>query len=166
MKLIEVTKSEQIEEMAQIADEIWHEHYIDLLSKEQIDYMVEKFQSSHAIKRQQKEEGYQYFLVEEDGEYAGYMGIKPEKEKLFLSKFYLKKAFRGRKLASEGFEFLYDLCKRKGYQSIYLTVNKGNENSIRVYEKKGFRVMCTQVADIGNGYVMDDFIMEKEILVC
>jgi ribosomal protein S18 acetylase RimI-like enzyme len=48
---------------------------------------------------------------------------------------------------------------------IWLTVNRYNDATIAVYEKKGFRTVRTQVADIGNGFVMDDYIMEKEIVL-
>jgi RimJ/RimL family protein N-acetyltransferase len=58
---------------------------------------------------------------------------------------------------------MVNLCKEKGYHKIWLTVNRFNENTIKVYEKKGFIKTRTQVADIGNGFVMDDYIMEKTI---
>ncbi|BFT72400.1 GNAT family N-acetyltransferase [Paenibacillus sp. P36] len=61
--------------------------------------------------------------------------------------------------------FLEMLCKGRNLNSIWLTVNRNNESSIAVYEKKGFRTVREQIVDIGNGFVMDDFIMEKEIPV-
>lgn len=49
-------------------------------------------------------------------------------------------------------------CKK-----IYLTVNKTNIKAIRVYERFGFEKTDQVVFDIGNGYVMDDYIYEVKV---
>lgn len=162
---IPVITQEQIEEVAELATEIWHEHFASILSLEQIDYMVEKFQSVSAMTQQMNNQGYQYFKLDLDGNLIGYCGLKEEEQEnsLFLSKLYIKSEYRGHGYASRAFEFMVDLCSQKGYHKIWLTVNRYNDNTIRVYEKKGFTTVRTQVADIGNGFVMDDYIMEKLI---
>ena len=121
--------------------------------------MVDKFQSFHALK-EQLENGYEYYQILDDGEFCGYTGIHPEDGRLFLSKLYLKKSARGRHLATQAFAFLKGLCKERGLSAIWLTCNKHNDNSLAVYHHLGFEVIDTQVADIGNGFVMDDYIME------
>lgn len=165
MKLnIENVQSEETAQLAQLASEIWREYYTSILTAEQIDYMVEKFQSAQAIEDQIRSQGYEYYFLKSGSEYAGYVGINgSDGNALFLSKFYIKKECRGRGYAKEVMEFLTELCRDRGFRKIWLTVNRFNENSINVYEKKGFHKVRTQVADIGNGYVMDDFVMEKEI---
>ncbi len=158
-----VETEEQLRTLAVLADAIWHEFFPGIITVEQVDYMVRKFQSYDAM-RQQIREGYIYYLFALDGEIIGYTGIHPEEdERLFLSKLYLKKEYRGQGLASEAFEFLVQFCKDHGLGSIWLTVNRYNEHSILVYEKKGFVKVRTQAADIGNGFVMDDYIMEKRV---
>lgn len=158
-----VETEEQLVTLAALADAIWHEFFPGIITVEQVDYMVRKFQSYDAM-RQQIREGYIYYLFALDGEIVGYTGIHPEEnERLFLSKLYLKKEYRGQGLASEAFEFLVQFCKDHGLGSIWLTVNRYNEHSILVYEKKGFVKVRTQAADIGNGFVMDDYIMEKRV---
>lgn len=57
-------------------------------------------------------------------------------------------------------EYIFEIAKRQCYQSVYLTCNKHNSNSLAVYEKKGFKKIDEDVTDIGNGYVMDDYIYE------
>lgn len=158
-----VEKEKQLLALTALADAIWHECFPGIITVEQIDYMVQKFQSYGAI-CQQMREGYLYYLFILDGEIIGYTGIHPEEDgRLFLSKLYLKKEYRGQGFASEAFAFLEQFCKDYGLSSIWLTVNRGNAHSILVYEKKGFVKVRTQVADIGNGFVMDDYIMEKRI---
>ena len=61
--------------LAALASEIWHEYWPVILSSEQIDYMVEKFQSLNAIKNQIEFENYSYYFIKLDEEYAGYFGI-------------------------------------------------------------------------------------------
>ncbi len=98
IQLHPVQTPEEIRKAAALADEIWHQHYGELLGKEQVDYMVEKFQSETAIANQ-LEEGAAYVLALEDGEPVGYCAYYPEKERMFLSKIYLQKAVRGRGIA-------------------------------------------------------------------
>ncbi|KAH0786232.1 GNAT family N-acetyltransferase [Histomonas meleagridis] len=163
MIIKQVKTTEEINELAKLADTVWHEYFPCILSSEQIDYMVEKFQSVPALTDQLNNQGYRYFFLELDGTKIGYTGIKSEDGKLFLSKIYILKPYRGHGYASNTLQFLDDLCKKEGLKSIWLTVNKNNEPTIAVYKKKGFQTIRTQVADIGNGFVMDDYIMEKTV---
>lgn len=149
-----------IGEAASLAKEIWHEHYDELLGADQVDYMTDKLQSAEAISKQIKD-GYEYYIIKDQGKNAGYMGIhREETPRLFLSKLYIRKEFRGRGLSSRAFEFLERLCRDRGLKSIWLTVNKYNAGSIAVYEHRGFKIFDSQVTDIGGGYVMDDYYME------
>jgi ribosomal protein S18 acetylase RimI-like enzyme len=165
VQFVPITRHEQIQTLALIADTVWHECYGTLLSGEQIDYMVRTFQSPAPIKKQIEEDGYAYFFLQVNGTNVGYIGIQaqPEEKTLFLSKLYILKTFRGNGYAGEVFEFLTGLCQGMGLQSIWLTVNKGNANSIAIYERKGFQTIRTQVADIGHGFVMDDYVMRLTI---
>ncbi|WP_079912640.1 GNAT family N-acetyltransferase [Paenibacillus sp. 32352] len=154
---------EEVTDLARLAAEIWNEYFITIISREQIDYMVQKFQSYPALTDQLKHQGYEYYFMKLNGSNIGYMGVKQEEGKLFLSKLYILKEHRGRGFASRAMEFLVELCRKRGLSAIWLTVNRYNDATIAVYEKKGFKKLRTQVADIGNGFVMDDYIMEKEI---
>lgn len=163
-KIIKITEKEQIKQLAEIADGIWHECFRHILSAEQIDYMIDKFQSEYAVENQMQNDGYEYYFLVIDGETAGYTGIRHENDRLFLSKLYLKKEYRSRGYSHILFDFMTELCKKHSLKSIYLTVNKYNKNSIAVYEKKGFKNIRSQITDIGNGFVMDDYVFELEIL--
>lgn len=153
----EVKTPSQIERTAAMADEIWHEWFPRLLSPEQIDYMVEKFQSAAAMTRQMSEEGYRYFILRKGETPVGYTAVKPDGDSLFLSKIYIKKEHRGSGYSRETLDFLRELCAEEGFSSIWLTVNKYNESSIAVYKKLGFELFGDGVTDIGNGFVMDDY---------
>lgn len=155
MKLIEV-ENKDIKDLAKLANEIWHEYWPCILSTEQIEYMVEKFQSEKAIINQMANENYKYFFINFEGRNVGYVGISTKQAYLFLSKLYIKKDFRHKGLGKKAFEAI----KKFGYNKIQLTVNKYNKYTIDAYLKYGFKIIDSVVSDIGNGFVMDDYIME------
>lgn len=156
-----VTTDELRRETAALAEEIWHEHYDAIIGKPQVDYMVAKYQTEEAIMEQTELEGYEYYLLKCFGGTCGYLSIKKEKDALFLSKFYIAKKFRGRGYARQAIDYLENICRDQRLSRIWLTVNRNNESSIRIYEKLGFVKTGTKVTEIGGGFVMDDYLMEK-----
>lgn len=155
MEFLEV-KKEEIKELAELTSAIWHEYWPCILTEEQINYMVEKFQSEKAIVEQINNENYRYYFLLDNGEKFGYTGVSDKGEYLFLSKLYIKKEFRHKGYG----KLAFDEIKKLGYDTIRLTVNKYNKNTIDAYLKYGFKVIDEDVTDIGNGFVMDDYIME------
>lgn len=165
LSLIEANTHEAIARVVSLAGEIWHEHYASFLTAGQIDYMLEKYQSVAAITHQIEHEHYRYFLLlEQGGVYLGYFGIKPESDSLFLSKYYILNKYRGKGYASAGFAQMEKMAQELGLKTIWLTVNKNNSDSIAVYKHKGFDVIREQVTDIGEKYVMNDYVMAKKII--
>lgn len=164
---IEITKIKyfpELRQIAELADEIWHECFVGIISNGQIDYMVEKFQSLGAMTEQIENQNYCYFAVREDGELCGYIGVKPEDDdRFFLSKLYLRKNSRGKGIASLMLAKVFGEARKIGKKRVYLTVNKHNDHAVEVYRKTGFVTVDTAVTDIGNNYVMDDFIMEYKL---
>ncbi len=155
--MAEFEKVNDMKELASLASSIWHEYWTCILSHDQIDYMVENFQSEKAIKNQIENENYTYYFIIKDGAKAGYFGISDKKEYLFLSKLYIKKEYRHQGLGKKAFEKIKELANDK---PIRLTVNKYNTNTINAYKKWGFKIIDAVVTDIGSGFVMDDYIME------
>ena len=161
-RFVPARSDSEILDIAVLAEEIWHEHFTDIIGKEQVDYMIEKFQSFPALK-EQIQNGYEYFQIYSSHTMAGYSGIHEEDGALFLSKLYIKKEFRGQHLASEAFRYLVQLCRDRGISKIWLTCNKHNANTLAVYDHLGFKITDEQVADIGNGFVMDDYILACQL---
>ena len=85
-----------------------------------------------------------------------YIGVSVKTDYLFLSKLYIAHNFRHKGLGREAFNKI----KTLGFNKIKLTVNKQNKNTIDAYQKYGFKITDKIVTDIGNGFVMDDYIME------
>lgn len=164
MELRKVKTKKQIEETSRLANEIWHEHYSSIISEEQIDYMVDKFQSAEMITKQIKKEKYEYYNFVDNGKSVGYFGfVEQDGDVLFLSKIYLLKSERGKGFSRKAFEFLKEEAKSRGLSKIWLTVNKGNKHSIEIYKKFGMYIERTQIADIGEDFVMDDYVFVYDV---
>ncbi len=159
----QVLTEKQIKVLADTANIVWHDAFKEILTLKQIEYMIEKFQSFNALTEAINKNGYEYYLIKADNNVAGYTGLHEENGKMFLSKLYILKEYRGKQVASKAFEFIENLAKEKKLKSVWLTVNKNNNHAIEVYEHKGFVVIRKQVADIGNGFVMDDYVFEKNL---
>jgi diamine N-acetyltransferase len=155
-----ITGNDDIKTVAELAKTIWNEHYTPIIGQEQVDYMIEKFQSEEAVSNQISQEDYEYYLINSEENPVGYIGIKLKENDLFLSKLYLLNECRGKGIGSEALAFIIGRAGQLHANSISLTVNKNNINSIRAYEKMGFQNLGPIVADIGNGYLMDDYIMK------
>jgi len=151
----------RIRTVVRLADEIWNEHYLSIIGKNQVDYMLGRFQSGPSIAGQ-LEDGAEYYLLKNGRRYVGYLAIVPDRTDgtMKLDKFYLRKSERGRGFGRIAIGFVEGICRKYGIRRIWLTVNRHNP-SVNVYKKLGFRRVCDVVTDIGEGYVMDDYRMEK-----
>lgn len=158
-----VMTPQDIEQTAKMADSIWHEYFTPLIGEAQVAYMLAKFQSASAITRQIESEHMWYFRIMQDGSIVGYTGIREDADSLFLSKLYIEKSHRGKGLARQTATFLADRCRARQLSKIWLTVNRHNSPTIAAYQKLGFVIVREQVADIGEGFVMDDYIMEMAL---
>lgn len=163
LQFVPVGSEAQLATAATLAHEIWYEYYVPLIGRAQVDYMVARFQSVPAM-AQQMREGYEYFLVERGGRSIGYCAVQPRpaEQSLFLSKLYLLAAERGAGTGRRCMEFIEQLARQRGLKLLWLTVNKGNP-AVNAYKRLGFRVAADLVMDIGDGFVMDDFRMEKPL---
>ena len=162
LRIIPVTNMELVYSLSAVAEDIWKEHYTPILGSAQVDYMLEKFLSPEALV-EQINSGYEYFLFSHEYTFAGFAGIKEDEGKLFLSKLYVHKDYRGKKIGSYLFEKFIEICKMRKLRSIWLTCNRNNTNSLAFYEHLGFRKVREEKADIGSGFFMDDYICEYEL---
>ncbi|MGK0298051.1 MAG: RimJ/RimL family protein N-acetyltransferase [Gammaproteobacteria bacterium] len=164
VQLVTVQSLNEINELANIARTIWNEYFPSLIGQKQVDYMLEKFQSIDAIGAQIAD-GYLYFLITEEDNVIGYIGIvsKTNTQTMQISKFYILREWRNKGCAKEIIIKISTLAMSIDCNKFYLTVNKYNSSSIAAYQKLGFIIIGELVINIGNGFIMDDFEMEKKI---
>jgi diamine N-acetyltransferase len=152
--------SAEITVIARLAREIWYEHYVPIIGHAQVEYMVARFQSAEAMLEQLRQ-GYEYFLIQQDDRAIGYVAVQPQDGgNLFISKLYLLDEARGSGTGRAAMAFIENLARERRLSRLWLTVNKGNP-AVKTYERLGFHIAEAIVMDIGNGFVMDDFRMEK-----
>lgn len=156
---ISASNTDAIKEMSDLATEIIKEHFDSIIGATQNDYMIRRFQSVPAIK-EQLEHGYQYYFVSDTaGKKVGFLAFCPRRSELYLSKFYLQKAQRGKGIAKDMLQFIIKRAQEAGLSSIVLNVNKNN-SAVLAYEKLGFTKIREEKSDIGNDFFMDDLVYE------
>lgn len=153
----------EISLIQEIARKSWEVAYHDILSQAQMDYMLENMYSYNEITANLKNPNYYYFLIidEISNSAEGFVGFENhyEDETTKLHRIYLTPESKGKGFGKMALQFLKQQIEEAGDKRIILNVNK--ENSARqFYESQGFKVYDEGVFDIGNGYVMDDYLME------
>lgn len=127
----EVKTVAEVEELFIVLERIWREVFTPIIGANQVEYMMENYQSPQNI-MQEIEDGAHYFLLVLDGKPIGYTAYEINEE-----------IGKGKKL--------------------HLNVNQGNKLAISVYEHRGFERVGERYVDIGEGYIMDDYIYEKDL---
>lgn len=167
-EFLPVRDAEHIRIVVALAREIWVEHYTPIIGGEQVEYMLANLQSEAAIERQLAA-AQEYFLIgiaAQDSltRWIGYCSVQAQaaERRLFISKLYVSAAVRGRGAGRAALEFLTRLARQRTLDTLWLTVNKYNP-TLQQYLRWGFINVGAVVADIGGGYVMDDFKLEKSV---
>ena len=160
--ILPATTIAHFETISRLAHSIWHEHYIKIISAEQIEYMLEKYNSVPHMTTRAKD-GALYFYLTDNNVPVGYVGIDYNKDHLYISKLYVLKESRGKGIAKKVIQHTVALAKNQDIALIRLHVNKYNDNSIKFYKKMGFEITESVIEDIGQGFVMDDYVMAKTI---
>lgn len=153
-----------IDTVCRLAREIWTEHYTPIIGPQQVDYMLDKYQSAPAV-AQQIADGYEYYLLRHADQPAGYAALKPQPDShaAFLSKIYVLKRCRAHGLGRALLDHIEQRCRQLQLRTLWLTVNKHNHLAIDWYGRMGFSSTGPIVADIGQGFVMDDYRFEKQL---
>ena len=141
------------EMVTSLAERCWCSHYTPIIGEAQVEYMLANFQSTPAILEQIKK-GRNYRLIEDKAP-IGYLATDLS-DHLFLSKLYILPDYQRRGIGRWSLEQIFQAHPD---HEIHLTVNKYNDESIAFYERVGFVKSEAVVADIGNGFVMDDWKM-------
>jgi diamine N-acetyltransferase len=140
---------------------VWPQTYAAVLSQEQIDYMLEMMYSPSSLEKQMND-GAQFILVYDGKEpvgFASYQEIEPAIYK--LHKIYVLPSQQGKGTGRFVIDHIINEIRNKNAKALQLQVNRHNKAK-SFYEQLGFSVKEELKLDIGNGYFMDDYIMEKK----
>ena len=151
--------------VADVARRIWIEHYITIISQDQIDYMLSGRFTPENLERYIGATDKWFYVLRLAGVVVGYCSfaktVTPGEMK--LEQLYLSPSLHGRGLGKRMMRWVEQETLARDCQTLMLQVNKQNTKSIDVYRRGGFQVREELVVDIGSGFVMDDYIMEKRL---
>lgn len=148
-----------------LAQEIFPYTYREMLSPEQIDYMMEWMYGEDSLQRQMNG-AHTYFIPEEDGTPVGYLSIEVEGEDLYhLQKIYLRPSCQGKGYGKQLFRFAIDHIQTVHPQpcTMRLNVNRYNTKAVNFYKHMGMYKADEGDFHIGHGFYMTDYIMEIKI---
>ena len=163
MKLIKCDAS-HLTIIIDLTKEIWPKAYGDILSQEQLDYMIAKFYNEAAL-LQLMEKEHVFYLAQDDNEKClGFVSyeLNSEPNKTKIHKIYVLPETQSKGIGTQFFELVKEIALENHQKAIFLNVNKFNKARY-FYEKLGFAVVKEEVIAIGNDYLMDDFVMEISI---
>lgn len=158
-----VAADSQIDRVVALAQAIWPVHYAPIIGPEQVAYMLAGIHSPTAIQAEVRSGDTAYYLLERGGRDRGYFGFRMDADTLFLSKLYVLASVRGQGLGKHALSFIRKRALAAGRATIRLTVNKRNTGAIAAYERLGLRIRGSVFADIGGGFIMDDYEMEWRV---
>lgn len=165
MIVIQRNTDENFTSIRAIANEVWPIAYASILSQEQFDYMMEMMYSVPSLQHQSNEKGHRFVLATENEIPVGFASYEfnyNKKPKTKIHKIYILSNQQGKGIGKTLIDFISNEAKARHQKGLILNVNKNNI-AIRFYERIGFEISLEEVIDIGNGYVMDDYVMEKPI---
>ena len=141
---------------------IWPVTYGTILSKDQLDYMLGLLYSEKKLK-EDMEKGIEFLLLYDGVQAIGFAAIGLEEPKVYkLHKIYVLPSYQGKGAGKFILNELIIAIQRKGATTLLLNVNRHNP-ARGFYEKLGFTVIREEDVDIGNGYFMNDYVMEKQV---
>ncbi len=163
-KILPATE-EHLPALAELAGVIWRQHYPGIISREQIEYMLGKMYALDTLRTELREKQIRFVRLLVGERFVGFasFGPQPESGVMKLHKCYLLPEMHGRGYGS----LLLQHCEREvrqlGAKRLTLAVNKHNTKAVAAYQRNGFTVAESVITDFGHGFVMDDYIMAKEL---
>lgn len=164
MILLKKAKEEDLPIIQEIAKVTWGPTYLPIIGQEQVDYMLEKMYNK-GILLEQLMDGYVFLIAELGGKDVGFASysISDHENKIYkLHKLYVLPETHGKGVGKFLINEVLDKVKTDGGKSLELNVNREN-NAKSFYESAGFIIKETVDIEIGNGFFMNDYVMEKSI---
>lgn len=156
--------SEDLQVVKDLAYSTWPDTFKDILSPEQITYMLNWMYDLGTLKKQATS-GHQFFVFYDHGKALGFIGVEPNHPKdgeLKIHKLYVLPDTQGSGIGKQLIQKASELARSMGIHSLVLNVNRFNK-AVEFYKHLGFQIALEENIDIGNGYWMEDYVMTLDL---
>ncbi|MTH14629.1 GNAT family N-acetyltransferase [Flavobacterium sp. LC2016-01] len=165
--MIKITEAfiEDIAKIQEIANITWPITYGEILTTEQLDYMLNLIYSDEALSKQIQNKEQLFYLISDSESIIGFIGIEHNYKNTAVTKIhkiYLLPETQGKGYGKIVFETIEKLASENNSKELLLNVNRFNA-ALNFYKKLGFEIKETVDIEIGNGYLMEDYVMGKNI---
>lgn len=156
-------KLDEAEALAELARRIWHAHYPGIISVAQIDYMLAERYKPGLI-GQTLARGDLWLVARAGAELVGFAhGYALMDGDFKLDKLYVAPELQRHGIGGGLMSRLMAHARRHGSRRLVLRVNRNNTQAVTAYRKYGFEVLVPVMEEIGEGFVMDDYVMTKDL---
>jgi ribosomal protein S18 acetylase RimI-like enzyme len=166
---LEAMTAADFETLARLAEAIWRAHYTKLIGSAQIDYMLAGRYTPEKLRLYLNADDRWLMLLRIDSPtgsravgYCSY-ALTENPGEMKLEQLYVLPELHGKGLGRLMLRHVEEQARARGHRTLVLQTNKRNDIAIAFYRKAGFTVREETVFDIGNGFVMDDYLMEKAL---
>jgi diamine N-acetyltransferase len=149
----------------EIAYKTWPHTYGEILSENQLDYMLDAFYSESVLKENIKEKGHQFLLAKEKDTVLGFASFEHnylQKNKTRIHKIYILPENQGKGIGKLLIDAIEKFANENHSSALSLNVNRFNK-ALTFYKKMGFEIIAHEDIEIGHGFLMEDYIMEKPL---
>jgi len=145
-----------------LAHQIWPSAYLEILGEAQLNYMLEKIYSLSSLEHQLSVLNHQFILATENNFPVGFASYSAHEDSqvYHLNKIYVLANQQGKNIGKQMLDHIISEVKQKDASSLQLNVNRNNK-ALHFYEKQGFKILREEDIDIGSGYFMNDYVLEK-----
>lgn len=164
MQIVEAT-TDHIYNIQVLSNVIWPATFSNILSQEQISYMMDMMYSTSSLEKQMNDLNHHYLLAEEDGEYLGYLSYELNYKGTPITKIhkiYVLPSIQGKGVGRLFIDAVSKLALKNNNTLLSLNVNRYNK-AIDFYKRMGFDFFTSENIDIGNGFLMEDYVMNKDL---
>lgn len=156
---------ESLDTIRQLAYVIWPSAYTELLGDGQVKYMLNKFYAVSSLQNQLNSLKHQFIIVFDDEDPVGFASFSAHGDDptvYHLNKIYVLPAQQGKNRGRQILDYVTGRIKSRGACTLQLNVNRHNK-ALHFYEKYGFKIIRDEDIDIGDGYFMNDYVMELRL---
>lgn len=161
--IIRELKVSELAAVKSLAHQIWPHAFKDILSPQQITYMLNWMYDLKMLE-QQHEQGHRFFIIEDNREALGFIGVEYMEayQSLKIHKLYVLPSTQGKGLGKLCIEHAKAIALSLHAKRVFLNVNRFNK-AVEFYKHLGFVIEKVEDIDIGSGYLMEDFVMSLDL---